>query len=77
MTNSELLLPWKTWDTDTGWRSGEIELDKLTLVDENFVTKNMKKKFRQKEYQQNKFKVVLSFKETLRDAAIGQVKTTD
>ena len=77
MTNSELLLSWKTWDTDTGWRSGEIELDKLTQIDENFVTKNIKKKFRQKEYQQNKFKVVLSFKETLRDAAIGQVKTTD
>ena len=44
MTNSELLLSWKTWDTDTGWRSGEIELDKLTQIDENFVTKNIKKK---------------------------------
>ena len=44
MTNSELLLSWKTWDTDTGWRSGEIELDKLTQIDENFVTKNIQKK---------------------------------
>ena len=44
MTNSELLLSWKTWDTDTGWRSGEIELDKLTQIDENFVTKKTFKK---------------------------------
>ena len=43
MTYSELLLSRKTRDTDTGWRSGEIELDKLTQIDENFVTKNIKK----------------------------------
>ena len=49
-------------------------MDKLTQIDENFVTKTLKK-FRQKEYHQNKFKVVLSYKETMRDA--GQVKTTD